>query len=300
MMIDQTYDTHNTYDIGERFEVGEIVNPNIILYEDGTKIRPNKYDAYFPESIDLKITNKCNHNCQYCHEMSDINGKSFDVEEAIKLLQYAPFPTEIAIGGGNPAHCIQDINYMIKKLPNCVINVTLNQYDIWAIPKINANAFGISINNVCEIDQSLKLCAKQYNVVLHIINGLHYVHYLLYYAKYFTKILVLGYKTFGRGADYLHNNQWQIEGNISEWKKEIVKIIKEIGEEYSDRIIAFDNLAFRQLDLLFQTDNPANFMGHDGEYSMYIDMVNKQYAKSSVDTKYDINNKTLHQMFKYI
>ena len=33
----------------------------------------------FPDSIDLKITNKCPWACPYCHESSTPNGKSFDL-----------------------------------------------------------------------------------------------------------------------------------------------------------------------------------------------------------------------------
>ena len=45
--------------------IGEYINGNytVKIYEDGTKIRETKEDEFissFPESIDLKITNRCN------------------------------------------------------------------------------------------------------------------------------------------------------------------------------------------------------------------------------------------------
>ena len=45
--------------------------------ETGTKIRENDldfFDAAFPESMDIKITNRCNMNCPMCHEDSKCDG----------------------------------------------------------------------------------------------------------------------------------------------------------------------------------------------------------------------------------
>ena len=48
------------------------------IYEDGSKVRltlDDDFNASFPESIDIKITNYCDNNCPMCHENSSINGK---------------------------------------------------------------------------------------------------------------------------------------------------------------------------------------------------------------------------------
>ena len=50
------------------------------------------------------------------------------------------------------------------------------------------------------------------------------------------------------------------------------------------KAVAFDNLAVRQLDLrknLPGEDYDKLYMGDDGEFTMYIDMVEKKYGKSS-------------------
>ena len=48
---------------------------------NGTKIRENDLDffeAAFPESMDIKITNRCNMNCPMCHEDSKCDGAHGD------------------------------------------------------------------------------------------------------------------------------------------------------------------------------------------------------------------------------
>ena len=60
-------------------------NGNYNVYIDldnGTKIRKNNEDCFIPntvESMDIKLTNKCNGGCPHCHEGSTINGKHGDI-----------------------------------------------------------------------------------------------------------------------------------------------------------------------------------------------------------------------------
>lgn len=63
----------------------------------GEQFRPD-----FPDSIDLKITNKCSWGCPYCHESSTPNGKTYDFNRTIQVLGQLPkVGIELAIGGGN-------------------------------------------------------------------------------------------------------------------------------------------------------------------------------------------------------
>ena len=41
----------------------------------------------FPDSIDLKVTNRCSWECPFCHESSTKDGKSFDIEKTKNILQ---------------------------------------------------------------------------------------------------------------------------------------------------------------------------------------------------------------------
>ena len=52
-------------------------NYTVTIYDDGTKVRENDIDNFsadFPECMDVKITNKCDLNCAYCHEDSRNDG----------------------------------------------------------------------------------------------------------------------------------------------------------------------------------------------------------------------------------
>lgn len=91
------------------------------------------FKAEFPDSIDLKITNKCSHGCLYCHENSVSEGASFNLDHTIETLRQLPkYPIEIAIGGGN----VLDIpNETIKLINWCndygfKTRITVNHKDI--------------------------------------------------------------------------------------------------------------------------------------------------------------------------
>ena len=77
-------------------------NYNVMLYNDGTKIRFNNEDymeAEFPESIDCKISNRCDMGCPMCHERSVPNGALANLNHPIFDSLHAG--TELALGGGN-------------------------------------------------------------------------------------------------------------------------------------------------------------------------------------------------------
>ena len=88
------------------------------------------------------------------------------------------------------------------------------------------------------------------------------------------KILVLGYKKFGRGIDFYDD---KIDEEIKRWYMYLPKYIGKC-------LISFDNLAIEQLNMkrLF-TDEGWNkfYMSDDFTFSMYIDAVKQEYASTS-------------------
>ena len=85
--------------------LGKVHNGNydILMFDDGTKIRKNDLDFFEPEkpeSLDYKITNKCDKGCAFCHEDSKPNGAHGDIMHDKFIETLNPF-TELAIGGGN-------------------------------------------------------------------------------------------------------------------------------------------------------------------------------------------------------
>ena len=81
-----------------------------------------------PESIDLKITNRCNMNCPMCHEDSTPDGADADLSNLAFLDTLSPY-TEIAIGGGNPLEHPYLVWFLQElKRKNLIANITVNQY----------------------------------------------------------------------------------------------------------------------------------------------------------------------------
>ena len=112
--------------------IGKVKNGNYwkILFDDGTLIKFNKEDALIPEypdSMDVKITNKCDMGCKFCHENSLPDGIHGDIMNAKFIETLLPY-TELAIGGGNPLEHPDLIPFLEKcKGLNLICNMTVNQ-----------------------------------------------------------------------------------------------------------------------------------------------------------------------------
>ena len=111
-------------------------------------------------------------------------------------------------------------------------------------------------------------------------------------------LVVLGFKPSGRGKDYYNVNRNVVDRNIDWLKQNIINIIPWF------RVISFDNLALEQLDIKSQISNKqwnSIYMGDDGEFTFYIDLVKGTYAKNSISCEeYPINGMTISAMFEDI
>jgi hypothetical protein len=95
-----------------------------------------------------------------------------------------------------------------------------------------------------------------------------------------AKVLLLGYKTFGRGIEYgAANNTKEI---MQSWYDQLHTFFM------THLTISFDNLAISQLQVKrFFSDHSWQqfYMGDDGTFTMYLDMVEQQYARSSTSAE---------------
>ena len=287
--------------------------------ETGTKIRENDLD-YFEadtiESMDLKITNRCTGtNCAYCHENSGPCGKHADLFLPSFLDNLHPY-TEIAIGGGNPLEHPNLLQFLIKcKERKHIPNMTVNQYHF----KQNFNfikqlidckliyGLGISVSyfpdhEFCEMIKEIP------NAVLHIIAGLDNStdRYLRFFRdEGIKKILILGYKQVRRGEKYYEGMAPGIETNICLLKKHLPEIMENNWFE----VISFDNLALQQLNIRSMMDKDDfnfHYMGDDGiegsltSSSMFIDLVERKFAKNSCSMeRYDLMD-TIEEMYSHL
>lgn len=268
-------------------------NYSVTIYDDGTKIRftmDDDFDALFPESIDIKITNFCDMNCKMCHEMSSINGLHADLNHPFFDTLVAG--TELAIGGGNPLSHPELVSFLQKmKKQGIVSNLTVNQehfaknQDFLQTLIADKLIYGLGISVLTEnhLDEILTFISKNPNCVIHIIAGIIDWNLLEKLFDKNLKILILGYKKYGRGTSYFSDS---IDKKISQLRDNIIDISKHFS------VVSFDNLAIMQLDMQLQIskeDFEKYYMGDDGLFTMYIDMVEGKFALSSTTEKrYDI------------
>lgn len=288
----------------------------------------------FPDSIDLKITNKCSNSCPYCHENSIVNGKSFDIEKTKQILSQLPeVPIEIAIGGGNileiPGELEEFLLWCYAR--GLKTRLTINIQDINKLYEIGyehpvtlerilylPDAIGISINSLktdsLKINESdtrsyffgrssmdyeiLGELSNTFTAVYHVIAGVFPYNDLekLVEESNFP-ILILGYKQWGRAInDPLPND-------LEKFEKEVKKLLfRHRNNSARSSVICFDNLALEQLhilDSLSPKEIDTYFLGREGSCSMYIDAVEGKFARTSRDSnRVDWDSISLIDFFK--
>ncbi len=279
------------------------------MFSDGTKIRWNDKDSFNPikpESIDLKITNRCDMACSMCHENSTPDGKHGDILNLPFIDTMFPY-SEVAIGGGNPLTHPDLIEFLEHlKERKILASMTVNQvhfmHNIDLLKELTDKKliYGLGISYIGGRHENCINAIKQFpNAVVHVINGVVHMDSLEALANNDLKILVLGYKEFRRGKVLYDECGEQIEY----LKYQFYDMLPKIVNDGWFKCISFDNLAIKQLEpkrLMSEEDYKEFYMGDDGSFTCYIDAVNRQFAKSSVSTKrYDLMD-DIADMFKVV
>jgi hypothetical protein len=290
-------------------------NTHVTLYRDGTKVR--EYEGtpapVHPESIDMKITDWCDAGCAFCHESSTVKGKHAKVDDILAIINGLPAGVELAIGGGDPlSHplifsILQDIAHR-----GLIANVTVNGQHIYRHARMIQNlrqegilhGLGVSFDHRMWHDYGEE--ARPYseehgemqfdeiadeNTIVHFIAGEHDPFEALNVMRVHPKLLVLGYKQFGRG---IHHFGPRVAHSLGAWKYWINSIM-------SKGVVCFDNLAIEQLKL--QERLPAEtwnrcYMGGDGVFTMYADAVRNEYAISSTSSRFPALGQSAVEFFR--
>ena len=290
--------------------LGRYKNGNFVttILSDGTKIRETKDDEFIPtfaENMDIKLTNKCDGGCAWCHEGSSINGKHGDIlnEKFIDTLH--PYQ-EVAIGGGDATSHPDLIPFLQKlKEKKVIANITVNQIHFEKkhelIKKLvdEKLIYGLGVSLVNPTKHFIELIKQYPNAVIHVINGVLKPLDLKALENNNLKILILGYKHLRRGNEYFEEEQNDIETK-QQW---LYENLEDIIQKF--QVVSFDNLAIEQLDvkrLLTQEEWDEFYMGDDGKVTYYVDMVERKFAQSSTapfDKRYDLLD-SVDDMFKVI
>lgn len=280
-------------------------NYNVMLYNDGTKIRfnnENYMEAEFPESIDCKISNRCDMGCSMCHEQSVPDGALANLNHPIFDSLHAG--TELALGGGNVLEHPGLKNFLERMRDQgviCNMTIHLNHFihNFEIIQGyVNSNLIhgvGISINTPIT-DEVINYLVRFPNTVVHVIAGIVPWETLVKLSNNNIKLLILGYKTWGRGIQYAENHN-EIQQNIHTLETRLPYLMEHFA------LVSFDNLALEQLhmrDHVSDEEWKKCYMGDDGTHTMYLDMVEEKYAVSSVSTREPIFSNDIRDLFANI
>ena len=234
----------------------------------------------YPESIDLNISYRCDIGCPYCYINATPDGEEVVWDENLKGKVKAlfedrytwlcpPFRPEVAINVNNlfDYRTLVNITRQIKEMDG-IPNLTLHYRTAVSHPELFALDsvywIGVSVTSHRQVEHVRSLYPGR-NVVFHVING---VFDGIERVKG-EKVLLLGYKTSGRGKTY----------SPRLWKWETVETLRKNGN-----IVAMDDLAIKQLEArkhLSRGEWDRFFMGWDYTHSMFIDLVRGVFAENS-------------------
>jgi hypothetical protein len=301
-------------------------NGNELLWvgSDGTKMRictENSPRPEYPDTIDLKVTDRCRNNCAFCYENSTPQGANGHLD--YPFLKTIPRFVELAVGGGNP-WSFPELE-RVTELTD-IVNITLHENDWFRImehtcgdfeeaPLDKFRAIGISLTGEHTFDEIMKCygygsdkrpyrrydalphdqpvfvhhvwsddCMECHDteLVFHIVYGVAGRELVESMYDKGVKLLILGFKSKGRGINFQNQERERLERN----QKWLYENLEEAVRHFS--VVSFDNLALEQLDvrrLVSESDWNRYFMGEDGTHSMYIDLVKGEFGISSTDER---------------
>lgn len=293
-------------------------NYRVVILNDGTKIRTTKANEFIPdfaENCDVKITDKCNGGCPFCYEGCTPQGEHailFDENNKPiqKWLTKLHPGTELALNGNDLSH--PDLQRLLEYLKSkgIVTNLTVNQKHFmqkvnilkkWCDDKL---IYGLGVSLSDSTDEKFYEELKNFpNAVIHTIAGILRSEDIIKLMNHHVKVLILGYKTLGRGIAYKNNVFNHVKDYIQQLQFWLPKMVDNC------KVVSFDNLAIEQLnvkELLFkdkQDEWDEFYMGNDGQFTFYIDAVKRQYAKDScvpINERKSSEGLTVNQMFSDI
>lgn len=282
-------------------------NYRVIILKDGTKIRRTEDDEFkpaFAENFDCLITEKCSCGCKFCYEGCTSDGKHADLFKHKEFLDSLHPYTEMAMNGNDLDHpdLIPFLEFL--KTKNIFANITVHQnqflknYDLIKKLQDEKMIYGIGVSLQNPTTEFIEKLTRLKNTVLHTINGILTEDNIKALKNKGIKILILGYKELERGIDYKASHLEEIEKN----QKYLYDNLGEMKNWFN--VVSFDNLSLEQLEVkrLLSAEEWENFyMGDDGGFTFYVDLVKGEFAKNSLaQERFPIGDKNVDEMFNFI
>lgn len=290
-------------------------NATVELSDDGTRVITSPDSSFkfeYPLNLDIRVSTKCSFGrnpktgkgiCDFCHESATTDGVECDYEELKHTLDELPEGIELAIGCNNLTEGFEDfITWCGHR--GFIVNVTINQghlnRDYKSLLGLSLNGLvyngvikGLGVSYRSELKWDVLTGVLKYpNTVFHVIAGIdNFEDVLSLKDKGVKKILILGEKDFGF-------NEGKVDlksQSHKEWYWWVSKFFTEFDT------VSFDNLALEQLDIRRFFTHEQWEVFNQGEYSFYINAVDKYFAPSSRSN--DItswNNISIREYFKYL
>lgn len=282
-------------------------NGNYVVYfnpETGDKIRntnASKFKPAFAENCDVTITDCCDGNCPFCYAGCTPDGKHGNLNA--KFLDTLHPYTELAINGNDLTH--PDLYQFLTRMRDqkVTVNMTVNQkhfekhfYLIQGFQDLDLiHGVGVSLNSAT--DSFIDKLNKSKNTIIHVINGIFAQKDAERLMNHNFDILILGYKTTNRGDSYLLKYSDEIIMKQTWLYKNMQKIFDGF------RTVAFDNLALNQLSIKDMVSDEVwerHFMGDDGDFTFFINLVDGYFAKNSTSpTHYPLMD-SVDEMFQFL
>lgn len=264
---------------------------------DGTLITTvlndnEEFEAEFPLNCDMNISLRCENGCAFCYEGCTKNGKEADIKKYINdknsFLYSLHEGTELALNGNEPLH--KDLNLLLDfcKDRNIFANLTVNENTLLKHKQEleqmldNRLIHGIGISPTTYSNEMIEFCKSHSTAVIHTIAGITTKEQYEKLMDKDLKILILGYKTFGKGIQFKSEHDESIRNNINDLKLAVSDYVNHF------KVVSFDNLAIEQLNpRSFLTEKQWNefYRGDDGHHTLYIDLVNETFAKNSIQAR---------------
>lgn len=270
----------------------------------GAKIRLSLYQnaapydkSSTPELVDISITDYCPFNCEYCYQASTRDGQHAPLDYLKSLADQlsAAEVFEVALGGGEPTlhpDFLEILRYFRNK--NVVPNFTTKNID-WLKDASYASevldlcgAFAYSAESGKTAEAVNKLFSKAIEripggvwsnrkklVFQHTMGTCtkgEFAQLIKFCAEQDIRLTLLGYKTVGRGADFIPVNY--------DW---ITEVFDDFLRDHPSLSVGVDTTLARQLQPYFEKKGIPSILYtlNEGAFSMYIHAPSKTMAPSS-------------------